>query len=230
MIGGVVGYTYGDDNLCPSCTKGRMRANGMRVGNGSDHEDAIRRAAGRVGVDFSDEHSYDSGDFPKVITEQMASTELTELPDGERGMIPDERCDVCGKWMVLGEKSPSEGALTRYVRDAYELPHALAKKIAAELRRWGLSHPEFIKEDDARQAAAMFPHDFATVAFQGEPKQVVMFPTPQFDGDTCFHCDKPWEAHEFTCTTCGIEIPALTPHRHELPIKGRRRRREVVAP
>ncbi|MFF1693071.1 hypothetical protein ACFVXC_05515 [Streptomyces sp. NPDC058257] len=230
MIGGVVGYQYAVDNLCPSCTIGRMRANGIKVARGMGHEDAIRRAAERQGVDFSDESSYDSGDFPKTITTQQAKTELTELPNDERGEISDERCDNCGKWLVLGEKSPSEPALTRYVRDSYELPHALAKQIATELRKWGLSHPEFIKEENARQAAAMYPHDFVMTEFRGNPQQVVMFPTPQADGDTCLHCEKPWEEHTFTCGTCGIDIPATDRHRHEIPIKGQRKLPMVVAP
>lgn len=226
----VVGYQYAVDNLCPSCTIGRLRANGIKVARGMDHEEAICRAAGRVGVDFSDEGSYDSSDFPKVITSQMASTELTELPDGERGEIPDERCDRCGKWLKLGEKSPSEAGLTRWVRDEYELPQALAREVAGTLREWGLSHPEFIKEDDVRQAAAMVPHDFTMVEFQGNPPQAVMLSTPQADGDSCLYCEKPWENHVFTCGTCGVDIPATDRHRHEIPIKGQRKLPTVIAP
>ncbi|MFJ4686521.1 hypothetical protein [Streptomyces sp. NPDC088789] len=227
MSGGAVGYQYAVDNLCPSCTKGQMRANGISVARSGDHEDAIRRAAERVGVDFSDESSYDSGDFPKIITEAMASTELTELPNGERGMIPDERCDTCGKWLVLGEKSPSEAALTRYVRDSYELPHALARQIAAELRRWGLSHPEFITEDNVRQAAAMMPHDYATVHAVGNPQRIVLLPTPQYDNDPCFYCEQPWEKHEFVCGTCGETVPADGRHTHQVQVQGQIKFREA---
>ncbi|MFJ3270951.1 hypothetical protein [Streptomyces sp. NPDC086776] len=231
MIGGVVGYSYTAETLCPSCTIKGMRANGIKVQAGKPHEDAIRRAAEKIGIDFDDEASYDNGDFPKTVTEQMAETELTEVPDGAPGCISDERCDGCGKWLILGEKSPSEAALTRYVRDSYELPHALARQVAGELRSWGLSHPEFIKEENARQAAAMFPHDFACVEFRGNPQRVVMFSTPQSDGDTCFYCEQPWEKHEFTCGTCGIDIPATDLHRHEIPIKGQLkfRMRKAVA-
>ncbi|WP_406004629.1 hypothetical protein [Streptomyces sp. NBC_00987] len=234
-MSGVVGYSYQAETLCPTCTLKAMRANGIKVQKGKPHEGAIRRAAQNLGIDFDDEHSYDSGDFPTPVTEQQCETELTEVPSdktGTRHAISDERCtgDGCGKWLVLGEKSPSEAALTRYVRDSYELPHALAKTVAGELRRWGLSHPEFIKEENARQAATMFPHDFATVDFRGNSQQVVMFPTPQADGDVCFYCEMLWEEHMFTCDTCGIDIPALTPHRHQVPTKGQCKHPLIPAP
>ncbi|MEU0027368.1 hypothetical protein [Streptomyces sp. NPDC006335] len=215
----VVGYQYGVDNLCPSCTVGRMRANGITVARSSDHEAAISKAAERVGVDFSDERSYDSDSFPKVITSQQPITELTELPGGERGYIQDEQCGNCGKWLKLGEKSPSEAGLTRYVRDSYELPHALAREIAGELRKWGLTHPEFIDEGNVRQAAAMFPHDYATVHGVGNPQRIVLLPTPQYDDDPCFNCEQPWEKHMFTCKTCGVDVPADMPHSHQPRVK-----------
>ncbi|MFI9629282.1 hypothetical protein [Streptomyces sp. NPDC052042] len=219
----VVGYSYQAEVLCPSCTITSMRVNGIVIQRGKTHEEAIRRAAERIGVSVDDEHSYDSGDFPKAVTKEMARTELTGLSGGEHGTIPDERCTACGRWLVLGRKSPSETALARYVRDAYELPHALAKNVATELKKWGLSHPEFIGEENARQAAAMFPHDFAAVEFRGNPQRVVMLTTPQFDGDVCFCCEKPWEDHVFTCGTCGIDVPAVVLHRHEIPVRGQRR-------
>ncbi|MGW0881273.1 hypothetical protein [Streptomyces sp. NPDC002671] len=213
----VVGYTYYDDNLCPSCTIGRMRANGIKVAHSSNHEEAIRRAAERVGVDFSDEGSYDSGDFPKVITSQMTSTELTELPNGERGQISDERCDRCGKWMKLGEKSPSHTALTRHVRNSYELPQALFKLVAATLREWGLSHPEFITEDNVREAAAQHPHEWASYQFTGpDSTQTELIRTPQYDDEKCVYCEQPWEKHTVTCETCGTDVPANEKHTHQL--------------
>lgn len=194
----VVGYQYAVDNLCPSCTIGRMRANGIKVARGMDHEEAIRRAAERVGVDFSDERTYDSGSFPKMITSQMASTELTELPNGERGEISDERCDRCGKWLKLDEKSPTEAGLTRWVRDNYELPQALARDIAGKLREWGLSHPEFITEDNVREAAALFQHEWLSYRFVDYPKSNETEPIrkPDHVGEECVHCGRPWEAHQ----------------------------------
>lgn len=224
----VVGYQYAVDNLCPSCTIARMRANGITVAKGPDHEAAIRRAAERQGVDFSDDGSYDSGDFPKTITTQQAKTELTELPDGERGEISDERCDVCHKWLILGEKSPSEARLSKWVREEYELPQALTRDVAGKLREWGLSHSEFITEDNIRQAAAMFPHDYATVALRlSGDSGVGLMPTPEYDEDPCFYCEQPYEKHTFVCETCGTNVPADIKHSHQVPVKGQLKFRTV---
>jgi hypothetical protein len=210
----VIGYTYQDDHLCPACTMTRMRANGLKVARGRPHEDAMRRAAQRAGIDFRDGDSYDSGDFPKAITSQQATTELTDLPDGERGEIPDLRCGNCGRWMVLGEKPPTEDRLARYVRDAYELPQALAGDVARELRSWGLSHPEFISEEDAREAAAHFPHAYLTYAFDDQ-HHVVAYGKPNYDGEECVHCGRPWPEHTLTCATCGIDVPVTVAHCHQ---------------
>ncbi|MFD4949174.1 hypothetical protein ACFWNT_43485 [Streptomyces sp. NPDC058409] len=224
-MSGVVGYSYQAETLCPTCTIKAMRASGIKVQSGKAHEEAIRRAAEKLGIDFDDERSYDSGDFPKTVTAQQCKTELAEVPGGERGVrhaISDDRCtgDKCGKWLVLGEKSPNEAALTRYVRDSYELPHALARRVAGQLCSWGLSHPEFFDENNAREAAAMFPHDYITVRAVGASRGLVLLPTPQYDEDPCFHCQEPWEKHLFSCKTCGIDVPADVPHRHQSQTKG----------
>ncbi|MEU3046754.1 hypothetical protein ABZ705_09505 [Streptomyces sp. NPDC006984] len=228
----IVGYSYAAENLCPSCTIKAMRASGITVQRGKPHEEAIRKAAEKLGIDFDDEHSYDSGDFPEPVTDQQCETELTELPDAELGVrhaISDERCSGtnCGKWLKLGEKSPTEAGLTRWVRDDYELPQALAREIARKLREWGLSHPEFITEDNVRQAAAVFPHDYATVHAEGNPQRIVLMPAPQYDNDPCFYCEQPWEKHTFTCTTCGNHVPADAPHGHEVQVKGQIKFREA---
>ncbi|MFC8125446.1 hypothetical protein [Streptomyces sp. NPDC057302] len=197
-----------------------MRAKGIKVARSGEQDEAIRRAAERVGVDYSDERSYDSGDFPKTITSQQARTELTELPDGERGEIEDEKCDRCGKWMKLGEKSPTEAGLTRWVRDDYELPQALVREIARKLREWGLPHPEFITEDNVRQAAAMLPHDYATVHAERNLQRIELRRTPECDDDPCFYCEQPYEKHTFVCETCGTNVPADIKHSHQVPVKG----------
>lgn len=227
MIGGAVGYTYQAENLCPSCTLKAMRANGIRVQKGKAHENAIRRAAQNLDIDFNDQHTYDSDDFPKPFTEQQCETELTEVPDGEPGTrhaISDERCTgyKCGKWLVLGEKSPTEAGLTRWVRDEYELPQALARETAGKLREWGLSHREFIKEENVREAAAIFPHGYAAVVDIGHGRAVhhALAPTPDYDGEPCVYCGQPWEKHRFECDTCGIDVPADVPHTHQVQVKG----------
>ncbi|MFC9505466.1 hypothetical protein [Streptomyces sp. NPDC057002] len=229
MTGGIVGYSYQAENLCPSCTVKAMRANGITVQRGKAHEDAIRKAAEKIGVDFDDEHSYDSGSFPKPVTDQQCETELTEVPDGEPGVrhaISDERCTGCGMWLKLGEKSPTEAGLTRWVCGEYELPKDLARDVAGQLREWGLSHKEFIDEDNVRQAAAMFPHDYATVHLSGQPGLGLM-PTPEYDGDPCFYCCQPWEKHVFVCVICGADVPADIKHSHPVQVKGQIKFREA---
>lgn len=230
----IVGYSYGAENLCPPCALKAMRASGITVPRGKVHEDAIRAAAERLGIDFDDEHSYDSGSFPKPVTDQQCETELTEVPDGEPGVrhaISDERCSglKCGKWLKLGEKSPTEGGLTRWVRDNYELPQTLAREIARQLRKWGLSHPEFISEDNVRQAARLFPHDYATVHATGNPQHIELRRTPDYDEDPCFYCELPWEKHEFVCETCGETVPADRAHAHQVQVAGQLTFREAKA-
>ncbi|MFD7537441.1 hypothetical protein [Streptomyces sp. NPDC059819] len=194
----VVGYQYAVDNLCPACTIGRLRANGIKVARGRDHEEAVRRAAEQVGIDFSDEHTYDSSSFPKAITSQMARTELIELPNGEPGEIADERCDRCGKWLRLGEKSPTKAGLTRWVRDEHELPQALAREIAETLREWGLSHPAFIDESNVKEAAAQHPHAWLSYRFVDYPSSTETKPIhePDDTDDECLYCGQAWQAQQ----------------------------------
>ncbi|MFJ5725825.1 hypothetical protein [Streptomyces sp. NPDC093149] len=234
MIGGVVGYTYQAENLCPTCTIKAMRAHGIKVQRGKAHEEAIRRAAEKLGIDYDDQHSYDSDNFPKPVTEQQCETELTEVPNdkpGTRHAISDERCtgDKCGKWLILGEKSPSEAGLTRWVHDSHELPRALAKLVAAILREWGLSHPEFITEDNIKQAAAQHPHDWVSHRFVDYPKtyDTVLIRTPGYDTEECVHCGRPWEDHTLVCDVCKEPVPATDKHTHEIQVKGQLKFREV---
>lgn len=205
MNGGVVGYTYQAENLCPRCTLKAMLANAIKVRWDLPHEEAIRRAANNEGIDFDDERSYDSDAFPKAVTEQMCETELTEVPDGEPGTrhaISDERCTgyKCGKWLVLGEKSPSMAALTRWVRDEHELPQALAKQTAGTLRDWGLSHPEFIDADNVQEAAAQHRHAWRSYRFVNSEHATEYVPVtaPDEPTDECVYCGRPWTAHQET--------------------------------
>ena len=229
-----VGYSYQAENLCPSCTVKAMRANGIKVPRGKSHEDAIRDAAATFGVNFDDERSYDSGAFPKPVTDQQCETELTEIPDAEPGVrhaISDERCtgDKCGKWLKLGEKSPTEAALAKLVRDSYELPKALARDVARELREWGLSHPEFIDADNVKQAAAQHPHDWSSYRFVNYPKSNEVRPvsTPDYETEECVHCGRPWEDHTLICDVCKEPVSAAGKHSHEIRMKGQIKFREV---
>ncbi|WP_369042293.1 hypothetical protein [Streptomyces sp. Midd1] len=236
MLGEVVGYSYQAENLCPSCTLKTMRANGIKVPRGKSHEDAIRGAAATLGIDFEDQHSYDSDSFPKPVTGQQCETELTEIPEGEPGVrhaISDERCtgDKCGKWLILGEKSPSEAGLIRWVRNSYELPQALAREVARTLREWGLSHPEFIDEGNVKQAAAQHPHDWVSYRFVNYPTthETVPTHTPDHDGEECVHCGRPWEDHTLICDVCKEQVPAAGKHAHAVPVTGQLTFREVKA-
>lgn len=199
----IVGYGYQAENLCPGCTLKALRANGITVQRGRRHEDAIRRAAQNLGINFDDEHSYDQNAFPKAVTEQQCLTVLAEVSPGEPGTwhgISDERCAGvgCGKWLVLGEKSPSEARLARIIRDGYELPHDLAELAAGTLREWGLSHPAFIDEDSAREAVAQHPHAWLGYRFVNYPTsaETEAISTPEHDGDACVHCGRPWTVHQ----------------------------------
>lgn len=230
----VVGYTYQAENLCPPCTLRAMRANGIKVAKGKDHEEAIRDAAETLKVDYDDQHSYDSDNFPKPVTEQQCETELTEVPGDEPGVrhaISDERCTgvKCGKWLVLGEKSPSEAGLTRWVRDSYELPQALAREVAKTLREWGLSHPEFFDADNVKQAAALHPHDWVSYRFVDYPKthDTVLIRTPDYDTEECVHCGRPWEDHTLICDVCKESVSAIDKHTHESQVKGQLKFREA---
>jgi hypothetical protein len=53
----IVGYTYQADVWCPDCIVNELGP--------------LDEAAEKRGIDAMDEHSYDSGDFPKVIFSAM---------------------------------------------------------------------------------------------------------------------------------------------------------------
>lgn len=87
----IVGYTYAADNYCPDCMRtiaayalaGPGEAAFMgRPTDGDNTEEFLDRWAAREGVDREDEHSFDSGDFPKTITTQQLDDE-------------DEHCGEC---------------------------------------------------------------------------------------------------------------------------------------
>ncbi|WP_052682128.1 hypothetical protein [Saccharothrix sp. ST-888] len=214
----VIGYTFNAENLCPGCTIKAMSAAGIKVQRGKAYEEAIRKAAGKLGIDFSDERTWDSGDFPKVVTDQTVQTELHEIPEIGDAVISDERCDSCGKWLGLGEKSPSESKLAAHLAEKYELPKSVAANVGATLREWGWSHPEFIDGDIVKLGVRQVPHDYETcrlVLVSGSDAELRLYPTPQEDGEGCFHCDALWEDHRFNCDVCKKEVEALDLHRHQ---------------
>jgi len=83
----IVGYTYACETLCPACTVAALPTgegetfDGWRDMTNMSAEDNLTELAAAFGIDRMDEHSFDSGDFPKVIF--SSSNE-------------DESCDHCG--------------------------------------------------------------------------------------------------------------------------------------
>lgn len=87
----IVGYTYRAENLCPSCTIGALPTGPDEAFDGwrdvsnppMSAEENLAGIAEAFGIDRTDERSFDSGDFPKVI---FASS----VEDDERCMTCDE--------------------------------------------------------------------------------------------------------------------------------------------
>lgn len=77
----VVGYAYQADTHCPDCMAAIVGMPGLHT------EDALTVWAILAGVDRDDERSFDSGDFPKVITRQMA--------EHDASWGADNRCGTC---------------------------------------------------------------------------------------------------------------------------------------
>lgn len=89
----VVGYTYRAETLCPSCVieslpTGEGEAfDGWRDMTGRmSAEENLTELALAFGIDRSDESSYDSDDFPKVVFASSVEDE--------------ERCDRCGEELL----------------------------------------------------------------------------------------------------------------------------------
>lgn len=82
-----VGYVYRAELLCPNCTIEALKADSKAEIYDSSDEATIRILANRAGVDYSDQYSYDSDDFPKPVL----SLEL-DCDDDEH-----ERCDACNR-------------------------------------------------------------------------------------------------------------------------------------
>ena len=61
----VVGYAYMADIWCPGCMAESSLLEGVKP---ASVELMLDDAATRLGVDRHDEYSFDSGEFPKVVT------------------------------------------------------------------------------------------------------------------------------------------------------------------
>lgn len=75
----IVGYTFNADLYCPACVVDQVadaHAGKLRDGDADgDPERALARIARRLGIDRQDEHTFDSGDFPKVVFADQAAEE-----------------------------------------------------------------------------------------------------------------------------------------------------------
>lgn len=93
----VVGYTYQADVYCDdhmrAIAKRQLVTNDVATmwGDCGSAEDIIGEWASAIGLDRDDESTFDSGDFPKVIPEELAHADCTL----ESGCI--DRCIGCGQ-------------------------------------------------------------------------------------------------------------------------------------
>lgn len=84
----IVAYTYQAETLCPRCVVARtvktktLRDYILNEGADGEVERWLDSLAKMNGVDRQDEHSFDSGDFPKVVF-------ADQIEDGET-------CHGCG--------------------------------------------------------------------------------------------------------------------------------------
>jgi hypothetical protein len=96
----IVGYGYNADIVCDDHMREIAIAAAQRAGDATawgdtgSAEDAIRTWAALVGVDYTDEESYDSGDFPKVIFADWAHNGCTADNGYPSGTCAD-RCGIC---------------------------------------------------------------------------------------------------------------------------------------
>lgn len=98
----VIAYTYRADHWHPECVIAALWLEGRasRAAFDMDSESVLAQVAGAEGIDHEDEHSYDSGEFPKAV---LADTGLSELHDDTCGgclrpiVERDECwCESCG--------------------------------------------------------------------------------------------------------------------------------------
>jgi hypothetical protein len=98
----IVGYTYQSENLCGQCTMGKM-SNADPI-PGADAENVLTFVAGVLGVDRSNENSYNSDVFPKPFTDQQleATGPCEACRDEGYGVkhCSVNLCDGCGREMM----------------------------------------------------------------------------------------------------------------------------------
>lgn len=98
----IVGYTFNADQYCPEHIVEQLDGQAPVVG--SEAESKLDYIAGMLGIDRQDEHSYDSGDFPKVIFADSVHDGCSADNGYEPGQCGD-RCGACGEF--LGDDCPN---------------------------------------------------------------------------------------------------------------------------
>jgi len=90
----IVGYTYLAALWCEDCIYNTAKRKACEAGSATmwgdcgGAEDVLDEWAGVIGLDRADESSFDSGDFPKVVTKRRAERDASEGAD--------LRCRGCG--------------------------------------------------------------------------------------------------------------------------------------
>lgn len=105
-----VGYDYQSRKLCDECIREpamqQSTAAGLATmwGDCGSSEDIIGEWALAIGLDWDDETSFDSADFPKRVTEDQAHDVCSPANGYPRGQCGD-RCGQCGN--PLGYRCPN---------------------------------------------------------------------------------------------------------------------------
>jgi len=182
----IVGYTYNTDQYCPPCTAYVFGADTESV---AEVEAVLDSAAHAMGIDRADEDSYDSAEFPKIITEQMA--------EHDYGYGADMGCGRCHQPIYPDDPPPDDGdqgwtdtnvrpVLLRFA-DACDLAAADLEAEAADPRGVLASRGHYhLDEDDLDQFAArkqlaatgarqyaQYLRDLATHGQTSDPAQAV---------------------------------------------------------
>jgi len=98
----IVGYSYRAGLYCPECCTTAM----LTVTGGCTRDEIATQPthtveailnvyARRLGIDRSDETTFDAGDFPKVVFRDMVGSNLFGLD--EDADWESDRCGACGK-------------------------------------------------------------------------------------------------------------------------------------
>jgi hypothetical protein len=92
----IVGYTYAADTYCPGCIVDKLtNGNGGNIGEST--EERLDRIAQHDGIDRMDEHSFDSGEFPKVILSiNVHSGDSPDYCGRCHELLAPYECSICG--------------------------------------------------------------------------------------------------------------------------------------